>query len=457
LQNINTTNPNTPGPGPAYQPNNSFWTIKRWLIFLMVFLLLWVGFYLFAHERTDNGYVYLKFNTQQLSQINRILFTKDEYSTNPVATGIDTPKIANDTSLLKDTTLKVAQAPVSHIIAHNSKCDDSCRVNNAMLYIRSEFDGKIKEDQLSVIKEYLISFSSEDVGVYLADLKLKVRSYFWLTGPYVYIEIVFWAIIGVVCNILFMLSNDLRIKNGNYIFKQYEIPYHLAKLVYAPFCTIVIVLSYNYIKHRNVVEVNTNEGMIVFSFIAGFFAGRVMSMLEKLKDVLFPENIFTNSNNSNTQRSGISIRSNTQLNTHILPEKIYPKIISHIEFEPNDNHTNGYEDSEIGEIGIDLKLDVSGLFEEEKTEILNRGFNSATVTLHSVNGRDVITARSILNKGQSTFNAYNIRPGIYIVRATITQKISDDYTVNLFGEKTAYFTRDNKTMDLYLKKYEAID
>lgn len=426
----------------------SFWTVRKWFAFLALFLILWIGLYLYAHYIRP-GYQYYRFNTEQLQQLSGILYQKD--NTEPAAEKV---RVVDNTirqtiSAKGDTILdtSVYTRPQAALMPETSICNDSCRINKAMLYIRSEFDDGVKEEQLNIIRDYLSSFSSREVISFLAQTKLRVRSYFWLTGSPVYFEVVFWAIIGVICSSIFALGNMSRRGINNFDIN--DIPYQLAKLFYAPFSAIIILLTYNYVKHRNVVEVNTNEGLIVFAFVAGLFSGRMMSLLERFKDALLPENG--------------AFRPQSQVSQPAEPHPVHTDSRSvampgrrSTLAEEKPQHL--YEEPEIiKEVNVDLKLDASGLFEEEKNEILDVGFASAVVTLHNVNGKDIITARRTEENGVYAFIAQDVRPGIYITRATLTQKLSDDYIINLFGEKTAYITDENNGVELYIKKYEAID
>ena len=54
----------------------------------------------------------------------------------------------------------------------------------------------------------------------------------------------------------------------------------------------------------------------------------------------------------------------------------------------------------------------------------------------------------------TTFIAEGVKPGIYITRATLSQRLRDEQIINLFGEKTAYITEDKPGLELYMKKYE---
>jgi len=436
-------------------PQDGYWTNRKWFTFVALFLVLWIGLYLFAHlGRVHSGYQYSKFTTPQIQQINRILYNNDIPATENKVDNSSVVVMEYDT-LKNDSIIEVSHPITANTSPVANICDDSCHVSKAMIYITSEFDNRIKEDQLNVIRQYISSFGSYEVGVFLSEIKVKVKSYFWLTGPSVYLEIVFWVIIGVACSILFAIGNASRNNSTTAIaFNESEIPYQVAKLFYAPFCTIIMVLSYNYIKHRNVIEVNTNEGMIVVSFIAGLFSGRLMSLLERFKDVLLPEHTITapnpEYNNSDVHYNGIGAIAAPVQNfghAHITQSEEEEEDIDLVESIPED----------IKEVTIELKLEVSGLFEEEKNELLANGFSAAVVTLHNVNGKDILTLKYAGGDAGYTFISNNVKPGIYIARSTMTQKLIDNYIINLFGEKTAYITHENNNIELYIKRYEAVD
>jgi hypothetical protein len=55
------------------------------------------------------------------------------------------------------------------------------------------------------------------------------------------------------------------------------------------------------------------------------------------------------------------------------------------------------------------------------------------------------------------FLAINVKPGIYIARATLSMRLIDDQIINLFGERTSYLTADKPGFELYIRKYEMVD
>lgn len=491
-------NPVDKGSGGVASP---FRTAGSWFAFLIFFLSLWIGLYLYTHmETVRTGYQVTQFSSSHIDQLNRILYN----ASIPVA---QAPLIKDTSKKVIDTTLtdsaKIASTQAQQPTYIMQVCDDTCKINKALLYVRTEFDNKLQADQEDVIKAYIRTFNAQEVGSYLAQLKLKVSSYFWLSGPWMYLEMMFWVIFGVICSNLFSLGNLGRTK-GFASFDPREVPYQIAKFFYAPFCAIILVLTYNYIKHKDVIEVSSTEGIIVFAFIIGLFSGRMMSFLERFKDALLPETVRPTINGASTGRpaqrhagpddksydtvivkpSQVAAETEKEQKTK---EDTAPVINDlYKEKERSEQETDALQalstsmafiaeepgedidDSEIAaakkdspeiipQVVVMLNLDVSGLYEEEKSEILDVGFVNAVVTMHNVNGRDIVTARKSDDKYTASFVAPDVKSGIYIVRCTLTQKLSDDYVINLFGEKTVYITNENTVLDLFIKKYEAID
>lgn len=489
-----------------------FRTAGRWFTFLVFFLFVWVGLYLYTHQQTvRTGYQVTQFSSAHIDQLNRILYN----ASIPVA---EAPVI-RDTSAVTDTTGGDSTRIVSNVPQKPSYmmvCDDSCKINKALLYVRTEFDGKLQKEQETVIKDYIRTYSAQEVGSLLAQLQLKVTSYFWLSGPWMYMEMIFWVIFGVICSNLFALGNLGRTR-GFAAFDLKEVPYQVAKFFYAPFCAVVIMLAYNYFKHNEVVDVNATEGMIVVAFIIGLFSGRMMSFLERFKDALLPETVKETVDGPVTKKAPARYPDEDRAFEAVVvkpkqvKEVVKPKqeekevkevnedqiatpvindlyketersvqeaealqaLTSSMAFIAEEPHIEEEEEAiaekeerveevvtpvkPIPQVVVMLNLDTTGLYEEEKNEVLDVGFVNAVVTMHNVNGRDIVTARKSDDKYTASFVAPDVKPGIYIVRCTLTQKLSDDYIINLFGEKTVYITAENTVIDLFIKKYEAID
>ncbi len=440
---------------------HSYWTRRKWFTLTVFLLLFWVVIYLFTHAPAQfTGYKYSRFSAKQVQHISNILANNEAVIPKAIKSSSESSQPGAARTALADSDRIYLHSSAAHV---KVKCD-TCTVSKAMDYINGEFGDRIDEQQLYSIREYMLSFGPYESGTYLATTDIKVKSFFWLTGPLLYIEAIFWALMGVLCNVLFTIGADIRAYPGRRNSKYYtsKIPYDIAKFLYAPFCTIVLLLCYNYIKHRNIVEVNASEGVIVFAFIAGLFSSKMMGALEKIKDAIIPEYRYSYKPYQQTQRSRpIPLRTERRETAirqpfgygHSIKEKRIEVLSAGTAQTLIDTDTP--DTQIIKEIQVELKLDSGGLFEDERTEILNAGFNDAAVTLHNVNGKDIIPF--IKSPEAAFFIIEDVKPGIYIIRATLTQQLNDRYIMNLFGEKTIFITHENSKIELPIKKYEAFD
>lgn len=169
------------------------------------------------------------------------------------------------------------------------------RDKRIITYLKTSFD----EDSIVPLNRMFISLpdvKTKNVMSLLKDQEFKVSSFFWLHGYLSFAEVLLWAFVGVLLSLIYYVSIANRGKPADgsttlevRAFDYKEIYDHIAKMVYAPVCTLVLILSYTYISSdSSVANVSAGKGMLVFSFIAGFYSGRVMKFLDKLKDLLLP-------------------------------------------------------------------------------------------------------------------------------------------------------------------------
>ncbi len=122
---------------------------------------------------------------------------------------------------------------------------------------------------------------------FLTDYRLEVHSYFWLTEDLIFLEIVFWSLFGVLCSLFYYISEAI-VKN-EYNPKHEFI--HAAKLFYAPLTTLVVYFSLNALISNGEVNLNSlRHGLIILSFVLGFFSGRTIELLNRIKDLILPHN-----------------------------------------------------------------------------------------------------------------------------------------------------------------------
>ena len=161
---------------------------------------------------------------------------------------------------------------------------DSIKIQKAIHYI---LGANPPADSLTAIK-FKEEYSTLTVNAFidaLPSITVTTSSFFWLEGDRKYLEVIFWSIFGVLASLLYMASEAMR-KNE---FKPEELPVYWAKLFYAPLITLIIVFSYKTITASGEAKFdNTSIEIIIFSFVLGFFSGRAIELLNKIKDVVLP-------------------------------------------------------------------------------------------------------------------------------------------------------------------------
>lgn len=135
----------------------------------------------------------------------------------------------------------------------------------------------------SVVDKLLMTYSLNQLIIVLPTYPFKIKSYFWLNGNRVLMEVVFWSLFGLIASLMFSVTS-LR---G---FKEEFIPEHIGKLFYTPFVCIIIYLALNALMNSGTVSLaGVGKSVIVLSFILGFFTRRAILLLVKIKDLILPK------------------------------------------------------------------------------------------------------------------------------------------------------------------------
>lgn len=111
-------------------------------------------------------------------------------------------------------------------------------------------------------------------------------TWFWFNGNKRYLEVLYWGLFGVVCSLLFNVTQALKTN----AFNPKLIPDHLAKLFYGPVVVLVIFFSFDKLSVGTtwINIVPEGYGLIIFAFILGFFSRRSMALLNTAKTIIFP-------------------------------------------------------------------------------------------------------------------------------------------------------------------------
>jgi hypothetical protein len=238
--------------------------IRIWFLKNTVILLVLVGAYIPLHLKYK-GNMYVVPDKSDVSNLSLIL--------NNI--------IPADTSGLK-------KDKKSTVKKDSCKCcpDDNSAKILAIRYLFKRFQPVNTEDSVKTAK-YLLKYSTAQLNFILKDFPLKTNSFFWLSGNCVFIEIIFWSILGLICSLLYSVSESLRNKDNSIDAR--ELPVHWAKFVYSPVITLVIFLAADLLRNAN--ELNVSKygyDTLVLAFILGFASRRAIDLLDKLKSIILP-------------------------------------------------------------------------------------------------------------------------------------------------------------------------
>lgn len=359
------------------------WSGREWLLMLCFLLGVTVLVYVFTHS-IWKGNQYVQLDKKQLQLVYKYL--------------------AYDSSLqAKDSTVNDPNLKRNLFLDH---------------FLRTELHQKINGRQLGETMSLLAQMKNQDITDYLTDKKFLVSSPFWLTGNKTYLEAFFWSLMGVLVSLVYYVS----IANAKSLntagtedtgsFDPAEISGQVAKMFYAPACTIVLVLGYQYLTdtNDNMIDISVNNGLIVFAFISGFFSGRVMRFLDRLKELILP--FGTASQNTVTH-------------------------------------------AETGRADITVTLDLAEAVEKsnEGAFIAEAGFNAATVTLKPLNGKETIALVNPADDQSDDFMGKAVPFGKYILSAQLAYKKEDDGSIiNLSAEEEITINQSSITKAMLLQR-----
>lgn len=237
---------------------------QRWFIWAICISLFISIIYVVFHMRIPGSEI-RSLSTDQLSTINSLI-TKYEAET-------DTSK--------KNSLLKAIK---------------NCLETSLLVSFNNDTTASKSIDAL------VVSSPPSQLTIILPTYAFEVKSFFWLKGRKVYAELLFWVWFGVISSVLYKAINQY--KKG--CFSKKLIYDHIAKFFYAPFVAIVLYLCSDLLSSQKLIALDKiSYGAIVFVFILGFFSGRAIVLLNRVKDVIIPANAEDQEDAENAQRFDI--------------------------------------------------------------------------------------------------------------------------------------------------------
>jgi len=190
-----------------------------------------------------------------------------------------------DTTEIKDTVIVKSNKTKTHgINVYDETAQLDSLKKQTLLYIFSIYPPVDSTDSLATVK-YFAEFDKNTFAVMISQYSFKSKSFFFLTDWWIYLEIIFWSLFGLICSLLYNVSEIVR--QGK--FNENEIPGHFSKLIYTPFMVLIIYLALDMLTLDNDINVSVHgKGIIVLSFILGFFSRRTVELLNRIKEIILP-------------------------------------------------------------------------------------------------------------------------------------------------------------------------
>ena len=408
--------------------NYASWTASKWLRRLATVLLALILIYLIHHLGWQNGREYFKLNAKQVQRVSSLVLDtnarKQPVTVKSASDIKDKEPVKQDNGKKqnvpeKPDTGKKETAPEKPDSTKNNKklekpascTKDSASVDLIISFLNIEL-GDLDTTQRKDIENYIWQSRHDprEIAAFLTDTRYKVKSFFNLAGPLVYLEVIFWSLFGVLASLLYYVSNAERKKDE--VFDPTEIPYQVAKLFYAPLSTLVLVLGYNMMTGQNLVDIDAGKGMIVFAFLAGFYSGRTMNFLDRLKEFLLPGH----------------------------------------EPESKNEEKEAAAETKVAEVKGNITLDATGLTDEQKNDIIEAGWNNASMTLTPKAGGSEIVLNDPTEDQGNTFTGKNIPYGMYTVKTVFSFEDKQGVILNFKAEQEVDVNQPQFALEVTVKK-----
>jgi hypothetical protein len=239
------------------------WTPKiKWVVVASIFSLSLFVTYLVLHASTKSptGTERVYLNKEQLAAVNSIIAVTPTPTKIIDVTGPDSLKSTKEV-----------------IDSAQYRADVQGKV---ITYLQDVLD--CKDD--SKIDVFVRSYDVKQLQAVISTHSFDVHSYFWLSGGWVLMEVLFWSLFGLIANLMYSVTMAEK-------FEVEWVPEHIGKLFYTPLTTIVIYLSLNALINSGSVSFDeVGKNTIVLAFILGFFTKRTIELLKKVRDILLPVN-----------------------------------------------------------------------------------------------------------------------------------------------------------------------
>jgi hypothetical protein len=342
------------------------------------------------------------------------------------------------------------------------------------VFLKTEYNNQVDSTCLKDLNQLLLGLSNKDAKLYLTGKEIIVKDFFWFTGELTYLEVILWALIGVLVSLIYYVSlaNGQSLKQAGDAdtgpFDTSEISVQVSKMFYAPVCALVLVLGYNLLNSDSkMTDITIGKGLLLFAFICGFFSGRVIKFIDRLKDLVLPvsdsststttaptidtdnadaatatgETAETNNDANNAETNNTdNTAAHTQALAVIAPHDTAVVVADTTPAEPVATDVD---------VTVNLQLSPDVAQSADGPDIVEGGFNTATVTLQPAGGGETITLTAPPADEGNDFTTKQLPFGEYTAVAQMAYKKANTI-VNLSASQTITISADSASFDLLL-------
>lgn len=302
---------------------------------------------------------------------------------------------------------RIAPCDTSAANAHNCPANFGNNPHRyaALTYIGLHFRNWMAADSLLQVK-VMEPMTEKEVEEYLVRAEFTMQSYFWLVGWRIMIEVIFWTWFGAFGRILYSIYRTnrayaiLKANDPTYDpdpenrgFDPGEVHNYVAQLAFAPFISMILTLGFHFFMTPEASDlVEASIGVLVTSYLLGFYCSRAMALLQRIRDVLLPVDIMKDA--------------------PVLPPPAPPT--------PKPPTPEALPPAPLADLSLQLVLAPQlSASEELDAELLNNQLDKATVLLRPSKGGEPIPAVHDGNEQGGGYVAKRIPLGAYDVEANV--------------------------------------
>jgi hypothetical protein len=179
--------------------------------------------------------------------------------------------------------------PTVEDIAILNSFDSASFTGKAIIYLQKKYEIDQLADYSKELRSMMDQLKKTGFISVITQSGIKKRSFFWLYDDLSIVELIFWALFGTLCSFLYYFAENARKGTVD----EREFPAYFAKLFYTPFIVVIIYFSPNLFSSTQGFNIYFGHWTIVIAFVLGFFSGRAIELLDRLKNFLFPYNTGT--------------------------------------------------------------------------------------------------------------------------------------------------------------------